>query len=142
MRVVRIGSICWIATLTGVCALALISARYIRYDLIEPASIGAFCETASTHTTHWRCLIRQAVLALLTEQRLGWLSIAAALLSLVLRMPTLGWCAWFLASTGFVLYNAELAAPALLLAGLALTRARHSVHNRRRGEQHPTPSER
>ena len=135
----RIRTLFWIATLAGVCGLALICAHYIRYDLIEPAAVGAFCEAASTH---WRCLIRQAVLGLLTEQRLGWLSIAMALLSLIFRTSILGWCAWFLASTGFVLYNAELAAPALLLAGLALTRARYRVHNRRRSEQHPTGSER
>ena len=128
-----------IAAVVGVGGLALIGAHSIRFDLIEPAAVGAFCETASTH---WRCLIRQAVLGLLTEQRLGWLSIAVALLSLIFRTSTLGWCAWFLASTGFVLYNAELAAPALLLAGLALTRTRHRVHNRRRGEQHPTGCER
>ena len=117
-------------------------AHAIRYDLIEPASVGAFCETASTQLTHWRCLIRQVVIALLTDQRLGWLSIAVALLSLGFSASTLGWCAWSLASAGFVLYNAELAAPALLLAGLALTRARYRVHNRRRGEQHPTAAER
>ena len=135
----RIRSLYWIATLAGVSGLALICAHAIRYDLIEPTAVGAFCETASTH---WRCLIRQAVLGLLTEQRLGWLSIVLALLSVVLGASTLGWCAWFLASTGFVLYNAELAAPALLLAGLALTRARHRVHNRRRSEQHPAGCER
>ena len=135
----RIGDFFWIATLIGVGGLALIGAYSIRYDLIEPASVGAFCEAASTH---WQCLIRQAVLALLTEQRLGWLSIAVALLSLVFGASALGWCAWFLASAGFVLYNAELAAPALLLAGLALTGARYRFHNRRRGEQHPTATER
>ena len=133
------GSLYWIATLAGVAGFALMGAHAVRYDLIEPAAVGAFCETASTH---WRCLIRQAVLALLTEQRLGLLSIVLALLSLLLRMSALGWPAWFLASTGFVLYNAELAAPALLLAGLALTRARYRVHNRRRSEQHPTAGER
>ena len=133
------GRLYWIATLAGVAGLALMGAHTVRYDLIEPAAVGAFCETASTH---WRCLIRQAVLALLTEQRLGLLSIVLALLSLLLRMSALGWPAWFLASTGFVLYNAELAAPALLLAGLALTRARYRVHNRRRSEQHPTAGER
>lgn len=135
----RIRLFAWIATLTGVCAVALTSAYYIRYDLIEPAAVGTFCETASAL---WRCLIRQAILVLLTEHRLGWLAVAAALLSLVLGMPTLGWCAWFLASAGFVLYNAELAAPALLLAGVALARARHRVHDRRRGEQRPTTDER
>ena len=138
----RIRTLFWIATLAGVCGLALICAHAIRYDLIEPASVGAFCETASTQSTNWRCLIRQGVLALLTEQRLGWLSFAMALLSLVPGASALGWIAWCLASTGFVLYNAELAAPALLLAGLALTRTRHRVHNRRRGEQRPAASER
>ena len=133
----RIRTLLWIATLAGVCGLALMGAHAIRYDLIEPASVGAFCETA---LTHWRCLIRHSVLALLTEQRLGWLSIAMALFSLIFRTSTLGWCAWFLTSTGFVLYNAELSAPALLLAGLALTRTRHRVHNRRRGEQRPAAS--
>ena len=138
----RIRTLFWIATLAGVCGLALICAHSIRYDLIEPASVGAFCEAASTQSTNWRCLIRQAVLALLTEQRLGWLSIAVALLSLVARASALGWIAWCLASAGFVLYNAELAAPALLLAGLALTRTRHRVQHRRRGEQQPAASER
>ena len=135
----RIGIFSWIAILTGVGGLTLICAHSIRYDLIEPASVGAFCEAASGH---WRCLIRRSVLALLTEQRLGWLAIAVALLSLVARASALGWIAWCLASAGFVLYNAELAAPALLLAGLALTRARYRVHHRRRGEQHPPASER
>ena len=135
----RIRSFFWVATLAGVGGFALMGAHAIRYDLIEPASVGAFCEAASTH---WRCLIRQGVIALLTDQRLGWLSIAVALLSLVFGTTLLGWCAWSLASAGFVLYNAELAAPALLLSGLALTRARYRVHNRRRGEQHPAASER
>ena len=138
----RIRTLLWIATLAGVCGLALIGAHAFRYDVIEPASVGAFCEAASTQSTNWRCLIRQSVLTLLTEQRLGWLSIAMALLSLIFRTSTLGWCAWFLASTGFVLYNAELAAPALLLAGLALTRARDRLHNRRHSEQHPAGCER
>ena len=138
----RIGTFSWIAILTGVGGLTLICAQSIRYDLIEPASVGAFCEAASTQSTNWRCLIRQAVIALLTEQRLGWLAIAVALLSLVARASALGWIAWCLASAGFVLYHAELSAPALLLAGLALTRARYRVHHRRRGEQHPPASER
>ena len=114
-----------------VCVVALMGARSIRYDLIEPASMGAFCEAASAH---WRCMIRQAIIGLLTEQRLGWLAIAFALLSLAVWTSALGWFAWCVASSGFVLYNAELSAPALLLAGLALTRARYRTNNRRRGE--------
>ena len=125
-----------------VCVVALMGARSIRYDLIEPASMGAFCEAASSQSAHWRCMIRQAIIGLLTDQRLGWLATALALLSLAFRTSALGWFAWCVASAGFVLYNAELSAPALLLAGLALTRARYRTNNRRRSEQHPTASER
>ena len=135
----RFRALHWIATLTGVGGVALMCAHSVRYDLIEPGSVGAFCEASPTH---WRCLIRQAFLGLLTDQWLGWLSIAMAVLSLIFGASALGWCAWFVASAGFVLYNAELAAPALLLAGVALTRARQRANNRGRCERQPTASER
>jgi hypothetical protein len=118
----------WIATLTGVCALALTSAHYVRYNVVEPIAMGAFCESASAHG---KCVLRQVVITLLSENRLGWLSVSVAALSMVLRIASLGWCAWFLATASFVLYSAELAAPALLLAGLTLTRVRFAAHNGR-----------
>lgn len=127
------------AALIAVGGLALMVAYYVRYSVVEPVSVGAFCEAA---TTHWRCLIRQGLLSLLTDHRLGWLAIALAVLSLIFGVPTFGWLAWFLACAGFVLYNAELAAPALLLAGVALVRSRHSAQNRGHGQQHPTNRER
>lgn len=129
----------WIAALLAVGGSGLIVAYYVRHDLVEPASMGAFCEIA---TTHWRCLIRQAIIGLLTDQRLGWLAVALAVLSLIFRLPTWGWLAWFLAPAGFVLYHAELSAPALLLAGVALVRARHHAQNRGRGQQQPTARKR
>ena len=55
--------------------------------------------------------------------------IVVALLSLLLGGSALSWFAWFLSATGFVLYHAEFAAPALLLAGVALTRARYRLQN-------------
>jgi hypothetical protein len=121
----------WIAGLIAVGCIALIAANYVRYGLIEPASVGAFCETAITDVA---CQIRSAIIALLSEQRLGWLAVVAALLALVFGVQTIGWIAWFLACTGFVLYHAELAAPALLLAGVALVRSRQRVQNWRRGQ--------
>ena len=129
----------WVASLISVGGLALIAAYYVRYSVIEPASIGAFCEAAATDC--W-CQIRQAILALLTEQRLGWLAIALAVVSLILTAAWMGWLAWFVASAGFVLYNAELAAPALLLAGVMLARSRHRIPHQRRGEQRPADRER
>lgn len=128
----------WIAGLIAVGGLALLMAHYVRYELIEPASVGTFCEAA---TTHWRCQIRQAIITLLTGQRLGFLAVAVALLSLFSGRSALAWFAWFLAATGFVLYHAELAAPALLLSGVALTRARHRSQNEWRSEQHPATRE-
>lgn len=130
MRTVR-----WILGLIVVGGGALIVARYVRYGLVEPSSVAAFCEAA---TMHWRCVIRRIIIELLTNQRLGWLAIALAAASLIFRLPTLGWFAWFLAGAAFVLYNAELAAPALLLAGVALTRSHHRAQNRGRSQQQPT----
>jgi hypothetical protein len=129
----------WTIALIAVGGLALLVAHSIRYEWVEPAAVGAFCEA---YTTHWRCLIRHTVLALLTDQRLGWLAVGLSLVSLVLRSRVVGWITWFLASTGFVLYNAELAAPALLLAGIALARSRHSAQYRGRGERYPAAGER
>jgi hypothetical protein len=128
----------WIASLMVVAVLALIIAYYVRYELVEPTSMGAFCEAT---TTHWRCQIRQAIIALLTDHRLGFLAIALAALGLLFGLSALGWCAWFLAATGFVLYNAELAAPSLLLAGVALARARRRVQNHGHREERPAACE-
>ena len=129
----------WVASLVAVGGIGLIAAYYLRYLVVEPATVGAFCEAA---ITDWRCQIRQGILALLTDQRLGWLAIALAALSLVFAVAWMGWFAWFVASAGFVLYNAELAAPALLLAGVMLARSRHRIPHQRRGERRPADRER
>lgn len=129
----------WIAALIAVGGIALMVAHYVRYAVVEPASVGAFCEAAMTDMG---CQIRSAIIALLSEQRLGWLAVSVAVLALIFGVQALGWMAWFLACSGFVLYHAELAAPALLLAGVALVRSRRHIQNRGRSQQHPTASER
>lgn len=129
----------WIATLIAVGGIALMVAHYVRYAVVEPPSVGVFCEAAMTDVG---CRIRGAIIALLSEQRLGRLAVTVAVLALIFGVQTLAWIAWFLACGGFVLYHAELAAPALLLAGVALVRSRHGEQNRRRSQQHPTASER
>ncbi len=128
----------WLAALIAVGGIALIVAHYVRYNVVESATVGAFCEAAMTDGWY---RIRQAIIALLTEQRLGWLAIALAGLSLIIGLTAFAWLAWFLACAGFVLYHAELAAPALLLAGVALVRSRHRTQNRGRGKQHPAARE-
>ena len=129
----------WVAALITVGCLALIAAYHVRYSAVEPAAVGAFCEAVAAD---WRCQVRQAFLALLTDQRLGWLAIAVAAASLMFTAQWLGWIAWFVASAGFVLYNAELSSPALLLAGVALTRSRSRAPDRRRSEQRPAACKR
>ena len=129
----------WIATLIAVGGIALMVAHYVRYAVVEPASVGVFCEAAMTDAG---CRIRSAIIALLSEQRLGWLAVTVAVLALIFGGQTLGWMAWFLACSGFVLYHAELAALALLLGGVALVRSRRHIQNRGPSQQHPTASER
>ncbi len=129
----------WIAALLAVGGSGLIVAYYVRYNLVEPAAVGAFCEAAPAH---WHCVIRQAIIGLLTDQRFGWLAVELAVLSLIFTLTSLGWIAWFFASAGFVLHHAEMCAPALLLAGVALVRARLHAQNRGRGQQHPTARKR
>ena len=128
-----------IATLIAVGGIALMVAHYVRYAVVEPAPVGVFCEAAMNDAG---CRIRSAIITLLSEQRLGWLAVTVGVLALIFGVQTLGWMAWFLACSGFVLYHAELAAPALLLAGVALVRSRRHIQNRGRSQQHPTASER
>ena len=132
-------SMTWLCALLAVGALGLAVAHYVRYSVVEPAAIGAFCETALTDA--W-CAIRQTIIALLSEQRLGWLAIGLACLSLIFTLSILGWFTWFLACAGFVLYHAEFAAPALLIAGVALTRARTRTKNRRHSNHDPAHRQR
>lgn len=115
-------------TLAAMAASALIAgglAWGIRHRLIEPAQMAALCDLANPM---WQCAVRRGTIWLLTDQRLGWLALLLGVGGQANRFKPLeflgwlAWPAWFGASAGLVLYNAELAAPALLLAGLSILR--------------------
>lgn len=111
-----------VAALAISALLAMALAWGIRHRLIEPAAMAAWCGAA---VQDWRCAVRQITLWSLTDQRLGWMALLGSAAAYFLGFGSLEWLAWLawgLACAGLVLYNAELAAPALLLAGLAIVR--------------------
>jgi hypothetical protein len=93
--------------------LAICVAGLLRYGLVEP---GVAAEQGPLLL--W---MRTTTIALFTHERLGWFAVCSALLS-VLR-PAWRWPAYGCAvagGLGLVLYNAELSAPAVLVAGASL----------------------
>jgi hypothetical protein len=101
---------------TTVCAVAF--ALVARHWLIEPASMGVFCELAKEGG---QCQLRAVLIWLLNNQRLGWLALALSAATFLIRIPALSVAALFVAGVGLVLYNVELSGPAWLIAGMAIT---------------------
>ena len=115
-------------TLAAMAASALIAgglAWGIRHRLIEPIQMAALCDLVNPM---WQCAVRRGTIWLLTDQRLGWLALLLGVGAQANRFKPLesfgrlAWPAWTVASLALVLYNAELAAPSLLLAGLSTVR--------------------
>jgi len=105
------------ASLNWVIAIGFVSlgyAMYLRYLVIEQSQIGLACD-AGLKT--WLCLSRTVVSALFNNEVFGWVSLGAAVLSLIrpaLPLFTIGLAA---SAFGLVLYNAALSgfAAALLI---------------------------
>lgn len=102
----------------GVVALALVVSASLRHRLIEPAQVAAFCGSAGGGEP--MCILRRAVVAMFAEQRLGWAAMLLSLLALWTRRRALGLLAIAVASAGLMLYCTRYAAPAAVLAALAL----------------------
>lgn len=102
--------------LTGMAALGV--ALGLRHGLVEAEGLGVLCAQG----LDGRCAVRQWVIELFSQNRLGFLSLGAALLALMPRFRQLAWLAWGAAIMGLVLYCFDVSAPAALLALLILTR--------------------
>ncbi|MDD3484411.1 hypothetical protein [Azovibrio restrictus] len=102
--------------LTGMAALGV--ALGLRHGLVEAEGLGVLCAQG----LDGRCAVRQWVIELFSQNRLGFLSLGAALLALMPRFRQLAWLAWGAAIMGLVLYCFDASAPAALLALLILTR--------------------
>lgn len=101
---------------SGVAALGV--ALWVRYGLVEPQGMALLCAQAGDAS----CRVRDTAIALFTQQRLGYLSLAAALLSLLPWLRPFAWIGWIAGIAGLVLYCFEPSAPAVLLALLVLAR--------------------
>jgi hypothetical protein len=101
----------WVITIGFV---SLGYAMYLRYLVIEQTQIGLACDGG---LKTWQCLSRTVVSALFENQVFGWVSLGAAVLTLI--RPTLPWFTIGVAASAFgiVLHNAALSglAAALLI---------------------------
>jgi hypothetical protein len=110
------------ASLNWVIAIGFVSlgyAMYLRYLVIEQSQIGLACD-AGLKT--WLCLSRTVVSALFNNEVFGWVSLGAAVLTLIrpaLPLFTIGLAA---TAFGLVLYNAALSGFAAALLVMCFAR--------------------
>jgi hypothetical protein len=97
---------------------ALLLASLARYRLVEPAALTALCDAMPWDSPS--CIVRSLAVQAFVDGRLGMLALALAVLALLTRWRTVGLIALAAAGAGLVLYSTRWAAPAALLAGLAL----------------------
>ena len=88
-------------------------AALVRYRLVEPQWIALMCDGDAAP---WWCPLRAALSGFLYYYGFGYLSLAGALATLVLRRRWLVMATAAAGAVGTVLYNTDLAAPSLLLA--------------------------
>jgi hypothetical protein len=99
--------------------LALGYAIYLRYLVIEQTQIGLACD-AGLRT--WLCLSRTVVSAFFENEMFGWVSLGAAVLTLIrpnLPLFTIGLAA---SAFGIVLHNAGLSGIAVALLIMCFAR--------------------
>lgn len=105
------------ATCIAIGAAALAGALWVRHGLVEPAAMAQACDVQRWQGT---CALRSLVIEAFVQQRLAWLALASAALALTARLALLAYAALALGVAAGVLYSADLAAPAVLLALMAV----------------------
>lgn len=101
-------------------AAALALASLARSQLVEPAQWSVACDAAPWQGA-W-CPVRNVLIEAFVSQRIGWVALAAAIGAAVSRKRPLAYAALGLGCAGLVLYSVSTAAPAVLVAALALAR--------------------
>ena len=107
------------AWLAAVGLAALSYGFYLRYQVIEQASVGIACDGG---LNTWLCASRRTAIALFTPQSFGFTALGAALLNLLRPSIVLWTIALIAAGIGIVLYNVALSALAVALLILSLAR--------------------
>lgn len=107
------------ACLAAIGLAALSYGFYLRYEVIEQATVGIAC---SSDFDTWLCASRRTAIALFTPQAFGFAALGAALLNL-LRPSIILWALALIAGgIGIVLYNTALSALAIALLIFSLAR--------------------
>ncbi len=100
-------------------AASLGLAAYIRYGLVEPASVGLVCDAGAATAV---CLIRRAFILGFVWNGFGIVALVATLFALVRPSSVLIGIALVFGFLGVVLYNTQISALALALLPLVLAR--------------------
>ncbi len=106
----------WIYFAVGVLAVAFV----LRYAVIEPHSIGIAC---SEDVVPWWCEPRQAIVLMHAWYAWGTLGLLGGALALVFGWRWALRLGFAMSLMGLVLYNADYAAPGLVLTLLRLPRS-------------------
>ena len=121
-------------SLAAIGLAALSYGFYLRYEVIEQATVGIACGSDDT----WLCASRRTAIALFTPQAFGFAALGAALLNL-LRPSMLFWAFALIAGgIGIVLYNTALSALAVALLIFSLARPGPKAGSEQEPEQEPS----
>jgi len=102
--------------------VALSTALFLRYGIIQNSAVGVACEAGEVSLT---CKIRLAVILMFIQDLFGWAAIIASGVQ-VWRPNTLAFgTSLILALLGLVLYNTRASALAICLLVLSLARPVH-----------------
>ncbi|CAK0743979.1 conserved membrane hypothetical protein [Gammaproteobacteria bacterium] len=118
IKAVQPASGIFLATITSLTGYVL------RYSFIEPDVNGAICEVNGP----WWCPPRTALIVATEWKIIGGLALALALVAVLMvlrdgrQMEKVAMAAMAIGGAGLLLYNATLAAVAVVLAGLVLAK--------------------
>jgi hypothetical protein len=105
--------------LAAVAAAALGAAIYMRYWVVEPASVGLVCDKGAMTTI---CVTRRVFVGIFTWNGFGGAALVATALALLRPSSLLVGAALLFGLIGVVNYNTQLSALALALLPLVLAR--------------------
>ena len=106
-------------TIAALGAVSLGLAAYLRYQLVEPATVGLVCDAGAMTPV---CIIRRVFIGVFVWNGFGGAALVAAVLALVRPSNILIGAAVIAGFLGVVLYNTQLSALALALLPLVFAR--------------------
>ena len=105
--------------LAGLSIVALSTALFLRYGIIQNSVIGVACEAGEVSLT---CKVRLAVILLFVQDVFGWVAAIAAGIQLWRPNTVVFGTSLIAALLGLVLYNTRASALAIALLVLSLAR--------------------